>query len=141
LNSSKTITSKKQKQAQLDSDEPFVHYLATFTHRPKETRKNESDLDTLKIKIKKKLEEHYETAGTFPVKGSIVDYWENMKANNIELYKVAKIIYSIPVTQCSVERLFSELKYILNPLRSSLESEVLDDILIIRANRNILFSG
>ena len=44
-------------------------------------------------------------------------------------------IISAPMTEVSVERLFSHLNFILNKHRSSLQGEILDDILFTRMNK------
>ena len=41
---------------------------------------------------------------------------------------------SIPVTQVSVERLFSSMKFILSDHRASMKQDLLDAILFLRAN-------
>ena len=43
-------------------------------------------------------------------------------------------ISSLPVTQVTVERLFSSLKFIKNDLRSSLKDDIIDHILFLRHN-------
>lgn len=39
------------------------------------------------------------------------------------------------MTQVSVERLFSAMKFILSDLRTNLNHDILDDILIVRTNK------
>ncbi len=51
-----------------------------------------------------------------------------------ELYLLAKVVISLPVTQVSVERSFSGLKFVLSPYRYYLDSSLLEDILVVRAN-------
>lgn len=45
------------------------------------------------------------------------------------------IVLSVPATQVSVERLFSGLKYILFLLRTNINENILEDQLLVRANR------
>lgn len=52
-----------------------------------------------------------------------------------ELYTLSKIVFAVPSTQVSVERLFSGLKFILTPYRSNITSKNLEDQLIVRTNR------
>lgn len=52
-----------------------------------------------------------------------------------ELYILAKIVFAVPSTQVSVERLFSGLKFILSPYRSNITSTNLESQLIVRTNR------
>lgn len=51
-----------------------------------------------------------------------------------ELYELAQVILAVPPKQVSVERLFSGLKFILSPHRSKMNSDVIDNILLIRLN-------
>lgn len=64
----------------------------------------------------------------------LMEFWRESKQLWPALYELATIIHSVPATQVSVERLFSAMKFILNDLRTSLTGDILDDILLIRAN-------
>lgn len=44
-------------------------------------------------------------------------------------------VLSVPATQVSVERLFSGLKFILSPLRTNINEHILENQLLVRANR------
>ena len=50
------------------------------------------------------------------------------------LDKIAPIAVQSPVTQISVDSVFSSLKYVLNDLRMRFEDDVVDAILILCAN-------
>ncbi len=52
-----------------------------------------------------------------------------------ELQDIARLLYSMPVTQVSVERLFSALKIFKSDLRNRLKEDVLDALLFLKANR------
>ena len=49
------------------------------------------------------------------------------------LDKIAQIAVQLPVTQISVDSVFSSLKYVLNDLRMRFEVDVVDAILVLRA--------
>lgn len=68
------------------------------------------------------------------LKEDVLVYWQNNKDNYPELYKLAEIVLAVPGTQVSVERLFSMLKFILNSLRNRLSSDIINDILFLKAN-------
>ena len=51
-----------------------------------------------------------------------------------DLAKIARIALQLPVTQVSVESVFSSLKYVLNDLRMRFRDDVVDAILVLRAN-------
>ena len=50
------------------------------------------------------------------------------------LDQISRIAVQLPVTQISVESVFSSLKYVLNDLRMRFEVDVVDAILVLRAN-------
>lgn len=77
---------------------------------------------------------------SIPMNESIFDYWKNSKHAQPELYKLASIIHSVPPTQTTVERAFSAMALILSPLRTSLNDENLENILLIRLNKEIFES-
>lgn len=66
-----------------------------------------------------------------------IDFWAQNKSTFKEVYELAKIINAVPVTQVTVERAFSSLSFILTALRNSLSADTLEDILLIRLNKEI----
>ena len=51
-----------------------------------------------------------------------------------DIVKIARIALQLPVTQVSVDSVFSSLKYVLNDLRMRFGDHVVDAILVLRAN-------
>jgi len=68
-------------------------------------------------------------------KVNILKFWKSMENIYPEIYVLAKIILSVPSTQVSVERLFSGLKFIFSPYRCNINSQNLEDQLLVRTNR------
>lgn len=66
-----------------------------------------------------------------------IRYWAERKTSHKELYELFLITNSVPITQVSVERAFSSLAFILSPARNSLASDTLENILLVRLNREI----
>ena len=66
------------------------------------------------------------------LKGETV--WNVIKQLEEPLLTTAKILSAMPVTQVSVERLFSSMKFILSDQRLSMAQELLESILYLRAN-------
>ena len=61
--------------------------------------------------------------------------WKIIDTLDEPLLTTAKILSAMPVTQVSVERLFSSMKFILSDYyRASMKQDVLDAILFLRAN-------
>ena len=52
-----------------------------------------------------------------------------------ELQDVARLLYTMPVTQVSVERLFSALKIFKRDHRSRLKEDILSSLLLLKANK------
>lgn len=77
----------------------------------------------------------YANQPPLPRQTDIVLYWEGRKYSDPELYSLATTILAVPMTQVSVERTFSHLKFILNTLRSNLSPSLVNDILVVRCNR------
>lgn len=73
-------------------------------------------------------------------KVSIIEYWYSMEESNPELFELAKVVYAIPPTECSIERDFSNLNYVFNDRRCSLTTERLDDIMIINLNPDLFYA-
>lgn len=64
----------------------------------------------------------------------ILKFYKNRKQEMPEMFILAEIVLAVPATQVSVERLFSNLAFIFNPLRSSLSPDLLEATLLIRSN-------
>lgn len=62
------------------------------------------------------------------------EFWQLQKIKFPQIFKVAGVLYAIPPTQCSVERMFSTLKFIANNLRLTLTTENVNDIILLKMN-------
>ncbi|XP_071579126.1 zinc finger BED domain-containing protein 4-like [Temnothorax nylanderi] len=94
----------------------------------------ESDLYLLH-RVETELERYNIEQKRLNRKINVLPFWEEKKQNQPELYKLAMTVLSVPATQVSVERLFSGLKFILSPLRTNINEHILENQLLIRANR------
>lgn len=65
---------------------------------------------------------------------NVLQWWESMKTHKNDLYELSQVVLAVPMTQVSVERSFSGLKFILSPYRSNISSALLGDVLLVRAN-------
>nr|XP_029715032.1 uncharacterized protein LOC115258770 [Aedes albopictus] len=68
---------------------------------------------------------------------NVWEYWMRRQKTHPELFTVAMVVLAAPSNQVSVERAFSGLALVLSPHRAGLGSEVLEDILLIKLNRDI----
>jgi len=68
-------------------------------------------------------------------KTDILKFWKSMEYTHPELYQLASVVFCVPATQVSVERLFSGLKFVLSPYRTNISSKHLEDQLLIRTNK------
>lgn len=73
-----------------------------------------------------------------PASTDILKYWEVRRFEEPELYELAMVALSAPVTQVTVERCFSTVKLLLEQHRLNMSSSRLDDLMIIRCNRDLL---
>ena len=62
------------------------------------------------------------------------DLSEAIKEYPDDLQDIARLLATMPVTQVSVERLFSALKLLKSDLRNKLKDDIIGDILLLRAN-------
>lgn len=85
--------------------------------------------------IRTKLEQF--VGSSISIDECVFEYWEKNKQSMPELYRLASVIHSVPPTQTTVERAFSALALILTPLRTNLFDTVLENMLLIRLNREI----
>ena len=62
----------------------------------------------------------------------IFQWWHYQPESSIK--KLAEVAIALPVTQASVERTFSGLRYILNDLRLGMKEDIVDAIMLLRCN-------
>jgi len=72
---------------------------------------------------------------------SVLKFWEQKKALLPKLYEVVQTLFGMAITEVNVERLFSNVKFILNPLRTRLSAANLQNILFIRVNFDLIKSS
>lgn len=72
-----------------------------------------------------------------PLNSSILDYWENMKEKERELYRIASVVFSVPPTEVAIERDFSHLDSVFTKRRGNLCHSRLEDIFVIHLNRDL----
>ncbi|CAI6358146.1 unnamed protein product [Macrosiphum euphorbiae] len=119
-----------EKETSVITDD-FEEFIRT-TSQPISTA-NSINLNNSINDIKKKIEDFANTDRVH-YKENVVQYWLAKKNEMPQLFELAEIVMAVPATQVSVERSFSGLKFILSDLRSSLSSQMLENILIIRGN-------
>lgn len=88
-----------------------------------------SPFDNIIVKVKSFL-----NRPSINYKTNVFEYWTNIKKEEPELFKLITVLFSIPVTQASVERCFSSLSYIFNNYRARLTPGILKEVLILRLN-------
>jgi len=62
----------------------------------------------------------------------VFEWWKNQAESDLK--QVAAVALALPVTQASVERTFSGLRYILHELRLGLKEDIIEAIMFLRCN-------
>lgn len=73
-----------------------------------------------------------------PIQTPVLGFWKRMQLQLPELYEISTAIMAIPPTQATVERAFSSLGLILTSRRTRIGDEILQNILMIRFNKNLM---
>jgi hypothetical protein len=76
-----------------------------------------------------------------PFKTNILEYYQEKYRKKLideDLYKLALIVLSAPVTQVSVERSFSGLSGLLVQKRNQIADETISDVLLCNLNRDLI---
>lgn len=76
---------------------------------------------------------------TISSKTNILEYWEEIRCGNKELYKLAMVVHGIPPTEVQIERDFSRLNFIFSNRRCMLQKERLEDIMVIHLNPDLFY--
>ena len=85
-------------------------------------------------KLEQKLIEFRVKTPRIDNKTKLLDWWAERKSEFPELYKLQSLANAVPMTQVSVERLFSSMKFIFSDLRGNLLPSLLQAILVVRCN-------
>lgn len=93
------------------------------------------------VDLKVKLLELANTRQRLPVNTDIIKYWESRRYEDPQLYELAMIALSASATQVSLERCFSAVKLLLEQHRLRMSSEMLNDLMTIRCNRDLIPSA
>jgi len=64
----------------------------------------------------------------------IIKWWSESSEKFPELFTISQVALCVPATQVSVGRLFSSVKFIMNPLRNRLDMKTLNAIMLLRTN-------
>lgn len=127
--------SSVQYQSQLmeGEDEEFAQFLGGIGETQSTVAQNTNQInDPSKIKAELKAFEELKPL-RFPTNANIMEFWA--KTNNLStLAPIALDIISIPMTEVTVERMFSHLKFVLNEHRTNMSPKLLEDILFLRMN-------
>nr|XP_029709413.1 uncharacterized protein LOC115255424 [Aedes albopictus] len=68
----------------------------------------------------------------------ILEYWKKRKFSNPRVYRLAMVVLAAPSTQITVERLFSQVKFVLTDSRMRLSSASIKDIMVLKMNEDLL---
>lgn len=136
-NITQNIEDEHEKSSSNDSNDVLEHFLKN------KDKNNSVSMDcsipnsqtfTIATRIETLLKSYQIDQNRLNHKVDILQFWKTMEASYPELSQLAKVVFSVPATQVSVERLFSGLKFILSPYRSNVTSTNLENQLLIRTN-------
>jgi len=115
-----------------DSDSELEEFL-------KGKREELSEVSTPDLTISLLIDTYLKTTKPMPRKSkNVLEFWESQRLISPTLYELSQIVLAIPLTQVTVERLFSSLNFILNPLRLNLTTNMVDDLLVMHSNSSVL---
>ncbi|XP_025267865.1 uncharacterized protein LOC112639123 [Camponotus floridanus] len=123
-NSSETASTHDEFENLLKLKERQQNLTKTYSSRESDLYRIETELERYNIEQKR-----------LNRKINVLQFWNEKKQNQSELYKLATTVLAVSATQVSVERLFSGLKFILSPLRTNIGENILENQLLVRANR------
>jgi len=121
----------------ISNDEDDIHLELQNFIRTKD-KERYSSYEAPGMDIMPLLDAYIKETKTLPLKADVLQYWEQQRLLMPQLYQVAMTVLAIPTTQVSVERLFSIVGFILDPLRVNLDNAILDDILVLNSNAHLV---
>lgn len=116
----------------------FDSYLDSLESNPSsaEQSSNNEPLTADLISLEEECIE-FEKEKRLPLKSNILEFWELNKKKYPLLFTISQVIMAVPSSQTSIERCFSSFGIIYSNLRTSLSSEILQAVLLIRTNAEV----
>lgn len=133
----KTLETRSIHNAELSSDSNesnSIDELTAFLNSIQETPVID-DVNETSTDIRSKLKNFDGTKANLTM--PVLQFWEEQKQLEPELYKLVLAVFSVYPTQNSVERAFSVLALTLTSLRTRLSDSTLQNILLIRLNHSL----
>ncbi|XP_065093091.1 uncharacterized protein LOC135713785 [Ochlerotatus camptorhynchus] len=115
------------------SDDDFETMLEEECQRASTSKLNPSEID-----LKVKLLDLANSKTRLPSSTDILKYWEARRYDDEQIYDLAMIALSASATEVSVERCFSGIKLLLEQHRLRMSPSMLNDLMIIRFNKDLL---
>lgn len=116
---------------------------ATSSNLLSKKRKNKAEYDKAAISFEKELQKHLEKIAIHTnfinTKEDPIKYWgsKEIVSEYPLLHNIALLFLSSPLTECDVERAFSDVSNVMRKNRTCLTGDILDDIIVLRVNRKI----
>lgn len=86
-------------------------------------------------KLKNEIEDYEKLPRITAARPNNLKWWNERSKDFPLLSRIALVTLSVPVTEVSVERLFSHLKIVVSDRRTNLRSEIIEAILFLRINK------
>jgi len=86
------------------------------------------------VKLYAEVEDFDKIYRRLPLNQDILHFFQNVKLKSPHLSALAQVVLATPATQVSVERAFSALHFILSERRSSLSSQNINSLLVVKLN-------
>lgn len=137
-NESKTNTSESESTSCADHDFEFDEQSELQRYLSRHTQNSNNALN---MNQHESIEMMLDSFDPDPLAAdkSILDYWDTVREIHPNLYQLAMVVYAVPPTEVQIERDFSKLKHVFSDRRCQIQSERLEDIMIININPEIFY--
>lgn len=68
---------------------------------------------------------------------NVIQFWETFGQTRSELHQLAMIALACPVNEVGVERIWSGVRFMLNPSYIRLPEDIIDDIILVNTNQSV----
>lgn len=138
-NSTNPSSSSNQSNSnrELDSEADFNALLMSKLNEEIEEESVFHDYEKDIAKIRNSLDEYANQKLSFSLPRRTIEICDFWKSRDAAIFQVAEIIFTVPCTQVSVERMFSHLKIILSDQRMRLSQGNIDNIMTLRCNKKL----
>ena len=128
----KNLSERQSGNEESSKQKDIIDQILSAADNNRKREREVVDYDALRLAEIKQTLRHFNNCTRIEKSEDILKWWD--KHPHQDMKAIAEVALALPVTQVSVERTFSGLRYILDELRLGMKDDIIDAIMFLRCN-------